>query len=123
LANSQSAIISNLQSLEESKQAMQDYYGNVMDMALEKISMYTDEMDHLNSVLDHYSSIMELVGKQDDYATKNKILRSKANNIQGELQVQKELYEKSAAEAQKWAEKMATATEGSNEYETYKKNW
>lgn len=123
LASSQSAIISNLQSLEESKQAMQDYYGNVMDMALEKISMYTDEMDHLNSVLDHYSSIMELVGKQDDYATKNKILRSKANNIQGELQVQKELYEKSAAEAQKWAEKMATATEGSNEYETYKKNW
>ena len=123
LASSQSAIISNLQSLEESKQAMQDYYGNVMDMALEKISMYTDEMDHLNSVLDHYSSIMELVGKQDDYATKNKILKSKANNIQGELQVQKELYDKSATEAKKWAEKMSTAVEGSNEYETYKKNW
>jgi hypothetical protein len=102
---------------------MQDYYGNVMDMALEKISMYTDEMDHLNSVLDHYTNITELVGKKNDFGTKDKILKSKANNIQGEMQVQKELYEKSAAEAQKWAEKMASATEGSNEYETYKKNW
>jgi hypothetical protein len=116
-------VISNLQSLEETKQAMQDYYGNVMDMAIEQITVYTDEMENLNSVLDHYSSIMDLVGKQEDFATKNKILKSKANNIKGELQVQKELYEKSAAEAQKWAEKMATAVEGSNEYETYKKNW
>ena len=123
LANSQSAVISNLQSLEEAKQAMQDYYGNVMNMALEQIAVYTDEMEHLNSVLDHYSSIMELVGKQDDYASKNKILTSKANNIKGEMQVQKELYDKSAAEAEDWAKKMASATEGSNEYETYKKNW
>ena len=123
LASSQAEVISNLQSLEETKQAMQDYYGNVMDMAIEQIAVYTDEMENLNSVLDHYSSIMDLVGKQEDFATKNKILKSKANNIKGELQVQKELYEKSAAEAQKWAEKMATAVEGSNEYETYKKNW
>jgi hypothetical protein len=39
------------------------------------------------------------------------------------MQVQQELYEKSNAEAEKWAAKMATATEGSNAYETYKKNW
>ena len=123
LASSQSAIISNLQSLEESKKAMQDYYGNVMTMAIEEIGIYTAEMEQLNSVLDHYSSIIEIVGKQDDYSTKNKILNSKANNIKKELAVQTQLYEKSNAEAEKWAQKMSEATVGSNEYETYKKNW
>jgi len=102
---------------------MQEYYGEVMDMALEEISLYTDEMEELNSVLDHYSNILELVGKQEDYATKGKVLQSKAANLRNEMQVQQKLYEKSNAEAEDWAAKMATAIEGSNEYETYKKNW
>jgi hypothetical protein len=94
-----------------------------MEMALEEIALYTDEMEELNSVLDHYSNILELVGKQEDYATKGKVLNAKATNLRNEMQVQQELYEKSNAEAEKWASKMATAVEGSNEYETYKKNW
>mgnify|MGYP003296963102 CR=1 FL=1 len=74
---------------------MQDYYGNVMEMALEEIALYTDEMEELNSVLDHYSNILELVGKQEDYATKGKVLNAKATNLRNEMQVQQELYEKS----------------------------
>ena len=123
LREAQSATIENLQALEEQKKAMQEYYGEVMDMALEEISLYTDEMEELNSVLDHYSNILELVGKQEDYATKGKVLQSKAANLRNEMQVQQKLYEKSNAEAEDWAAKMATAIEGSNEYETYKKNW
>jgi hypothetical protein len=42
---------------------MAEYYGKVIDMAIEKISIYTDKMEDLNSVLDHYSSILGLVGK------------------------------------------------------------
>jgi hypothetical protein len=42
---------------------MQDYYGNVIGMAIEEIGLYTAEMEHLNSVLDHYSNIMDLVIK------------------------------------------------------------
>ena len=131
LASSQSAIISNLQSLEESKQAMQDYYGNVMEMAIEEIGIYTSEMEQLNSVLDHYSNIMEMVGKQDDFTTKNKILTSKANNLKNELTAQSELYNRSSTEAEHWAKQMAnleatmTLEElaNNNAYQTYKKNW
>ena len=123
LATAQNAVISNLESLDQQKKAMQEYYGNVIDMALDKIALYTDEMEYLNSVLDHYSNITELIGKQDDYATKDTILRTKADNLQRELQTQKELYEKFSLEAQKWESQMATAIEGSNEYETYKQNW
>lgn len=123
LRNCQSATIENLQALQEQKKAMQEYYGEVMEMAIEEITIYTDEMENLNSVLDHYSSILDLVGKKEDYATKKKILNSKATNLRNEMQVQKNIYEESSAEAEKWAEKMANAVVGSNEYETYKKNW
>jgi hypothetical protein len=123
LRQSQSAIIENLEALKAQKEQMQDYYGNFYDMALEKITMHTERMEQLNSVLDHYTNILELVGKQDDFATKNQILGAQANNLRNEIDVQKKLYEESNAEAEKWAAKMAAATEGSSEYETYRKNW
>lgn len=123
LQETQSATIENLEALQEQKEAMQDYYGTVMDLALEEIAIYTDEMEQLNSVMDHYSNILGIVGKQEDYATKKKVLNAKASNLRNEMQVQKNLYEESAAEAEKWYAKMSKATEGTNEYETYKKNW
>ena len=123
LQETQSATIENLEALQEQKEAMQDYYGTVMDLALEEIAIYTDEMEQLNSVMDHYSNILGIVGKQEDYATKKKVLNAKASNLRNEMQVQKNLYEESAAEAEKWYAKMNAATEGTNEYETYKKNW
>jgi hypothetical protein len=123
LANVQTATIENLQSLQQSKEALQDYYGNVLSMALEEIAIYTDEMENLNSVLDHYSNIMDIVGKKEDFASRKKILTSKANNLKNEAEVQSKIYEESNAEAMKWAQKMTEVAEGSNEYETYKKNW
>jgi hypothetical protein len=74
-------------------------------------------------VLDHYSSILSLVGKQEDYATKNKILDGKATNLKNQIDVQTEMYKNASADADKWYQKMSEAVEGSNEYETYRKNW
>lgn len=123
LADMMGMTIENLESLQDLKESMQDFYGDVMEKALEEIAIYTDSMENLNSVLDHYSNILELVGKQDDYASKNKVLSSKAKNLRNEIDVQKRLYEESAADAEYWAQKMNEAEVGSNEYETYKKNW
>ena len=123
LREAQSATVANLEALMEQKIQMQDYYGNVMDMALEEIALYVDEMEELNSVLDHYSNILELVGKQEDYTSKKKVLSARAANLRNEMQVQQNLYEESMAQAEQWYEKMNAATAGSNEYETYKKNW
>jgi hypothetical protein len=95
--------IENLENLQDLKESMQDFYGDVMEKALEEIAIYTDSMENLNSVLDHYSNILELVGKQDDYTSKNKVLSSKAKNLRNEIDVQKRLYEESAADAEYWA--------------------
>ena len=123
LADMMGMTIENLENLQDLKESMQDFYGDVMEKALEEIAIYTDSMENLNSVLDHYSNILELVGKQDDYASKNKVLSSKAKNLRNEIDVQKRLYKESAADAAYWAQKMNEAEVGSNEYETYKKNW
>lgn len=123
LADMMGMTIENLENLQDLKESMQDFYGDVLEKALEEIAIYTDSMENLNSVLDHYSNILELVGKQDDYASKNKVLSSKAKNLRNEIDIQKRLYEESAADAEYWAQKMNEAEVGSNEYETYKKNW
>ena len=56
-------------------------------MAIEEIGLYTAEMEQLNSVLDHYSNIMDLIGKQEDRQMKNKILSSRADNFQKQYNV------------------------------------
>jgi hypothetical protein len=42
-----------------------------MQLAQEEISVYTDRMENLNGVLDHYSTLMDLLGKKQDYSKKN----------------------------------------------------
>ena len=128
LSKLQDGIIDTTKSLEEQKQALQDYYSNVVSMAIEEIGLYTAEMEQLNSVLDHYSNIMDLVGKQEDRVTKNQILTSKANNLQKEYQTQSKIYEDAAVAAQKWQdllvdEQQKGANADTNAIETYKKNW
>jgi hypothetical protein len=51
-----------------------EYYGKTYDMALEKIEKYTSQLDHLNGVLDHYKSIMSLLGKDKDFEAMGVIL-------------------------------------------------
>jgi chromosome segregation ATPase len=102
---------------------MQDYYGNVLSMAQEELASFTDQMSQLNSVMDHYTSLLDMLGKTKDFETRDKILTSKANNIRNELDVYTEEYRMYSEEAEKWEAKMLEAKVGSNEYETYKKNW
>jgi hypothetical protein len=39
------------------------------------------------------------------------------------LAIQSKLYKETSADAEYWAQKMTESIEGSNEYETFKKNW
>jgi chromosome segregation ATPase len=92
-------------------------------MAQEELASFTDQMSQLNSVMDHYTSLLDILGKTKDFETRDKILTSKANNIRNELDVYTEEYRMYSEEAEKWEAKMLEAEIGSNEYETYKKNW
>ena len=101
LKEAKSGIIENLQALQELDKSMIEYYGNTLDMAAEEIAKYTDRMDHQTAVLDHYSSLLEIMGKSNDYKTMGKELEGKAKTIGDQAAVAKktmEMYKGQAAD-------------------------
>jgi hypothetical protein len=92
-------------------------------MAQEELAAFTDQMEHLNSVFDHYTSLLDLLGKRKNFTVSGQVLMGKANNVKNELDVYRDEYEMYSKEAEKWEKKMLKAEIGSNKYETYKKNW
>jgi hypothetical protein len=69
------------------QEALEDFYSNTLSKAEEEISVYTDSMSHLNSVMDHYSNVLDLVGQEQNYKLKGNILNSKVKNTANELEV------------------------------------
>ena len=96
-----SGMYDNLSSLQELDKSMMEYYGNTLDMAAEEIAKYTDRMDHQTAVLDHYSSLLEIMGKSNDYKTMGKTLEGKAKMLGDQASVAKktmEMYKDQAAD-------------------------
>ena len=123
LKESQSAILNNLSALEDLKTTMQEYYGDILSMAQEETATFTDQMEHLSSVLDHYSSLMDVLGKEQDYDMKDSLFRGQADTVKNDLEVAKQLYQLYSAEADEWRTKMLAAADGSIEQENYHKHW
>jgi TnpA family transposase len=46
---------------------MLDYYGNTLSMASEELAKYTERMENSTAVLEHYKSIMDILGQSTDY--------------------------------------------------------
>ena len=93
LQDVQDNIISNLESLNDLDDAMMEYYGNTLDMAIEEIAKYTDQMDHLVSILDHYQSLMEIMGKENNYAAIGVILEGRAKLLEDQVAISKSTME------------------------------
>ena len=74
IKEARSAILDNLSALYDLDKEMIEYYQNTLDAAGEEIGKYTDKMEHLTSVLDHYSSLMDILGMSKDYKAMNTIL-------------------------------------------------
>ena len=93
MKESRDAIYSNLEALTGLDKQMLEYYGNTLAAAGEEIGKYTDRMEHLTSVLDHYSAIMKLIGKEKNYEMMGEILKGSAKTLENTLAVSKAEYE------------------------------
>ena len=87
LLSARDGIMENLENLQELKIEMKEYYGNVLDMATEKIGRYTDLMSNQASELEHYANIMELVGKSNDFNRLSIILKGQADTAKQQLDI------------------------------------
>ena len=123
LKESHSSILDTLDALNELDKEMIHYYGETLDAANEELNIYTDHMEHLIEVMDHYKNIMSLLGRTQDYASLDAILKGQVSIRKDLLEVANSNYEmlldqKAAIEAS-----MNSAEEGSAEWEVYRQQW
>jgi chromosome segregation ATPase len=85
-------LYENLEALNELDEQMMEYYGETYDLALEKIEKYTSQLEHLNGVLDHYKSIMSLLGKDTDFETMGVILEGQVETTKNSYEAAQSVY-------------------------------
>ena len=92
------AIIEILGSIHELDKAMLHYYGDTLKAANEELTIHTDHMEHLISVLGHYKDMVKLVNGEYDYDRIGTILEGQADALKQEMNVLTSNYEMLLAE-------------------------
>lgn len=114
--------LDNLNALQDLDKEMLEYYGNTIDLANDELSKYTDHMEHLTSVLDHYRSIITLLGKDKDYDKVLSVLNGTAQTKKNNFDVSKQWYESLKRERDAAAAALASSTDEA-EREVLQKNY
>ncbi len=115
-------IIDNLGAVQDLDKQMLEYYGNTLDLAEDELSKYTDQMEHLTSVLDHYRSILSLLGRDTDYAKVLTVLEGNAQTKRNNFDASKAWYESLKAEKEAAAAALTQASDDA-ERELLQKNY
>jgi len=119
-------MFENLEALNELDKTMMEYYGETLAAGAEELAKYTDRMSHLTSILSHYASVMDILGKQQDYKKMGVILEAQAKTIENEAKAAKENYNmlSAQAEARRLAlEEAKKRNAGPEELELLEKQW
>lgn len=114
--------LNNLNALQDLDKEMLEYYGNTIDLANDELSKYTDHMEHLTNVLDHYRSIITLLGKDKDYDKVLSVLNGTAQTKKNNFDTSKQWYESLKRERDAAAAALASSTDEA-EREVLQKNY
>lgn len=114
--------LDNLNALQDLNKEMLEYYGNTIDLANDELSKYTDHMEHLTNVLDHYRSIITLLGKDKDYDKVLSVLNGTAQTKKNNFDTSKQWYESLKRERDAAAAALASSTDEA-EREVLQKNY
>lgn len=125
LKDARSALYDELSTLNSLDKEMREYYGSTLEAAQAELAKYTDKIDNLNSVLDHYKSILGLLGREADYGVIGEILRGQAELAEDQLRISRENYEFLRAEVEDRQVKLQRATALGNAEETklFQQQW
>ena len=127
LKNAETNIRDVLTELNGYDKEMLEAYENALNEASSTIEDHVDHIDHLSGVFDHYLTLMEMFGKQKEYAAMDNFLSGKADTIKDRLDVAKEYYEalKETNNAGEYWDKYQEALKSGNEDEInwWKQQW
>ena len=93
LKQSYDGILNNLEALNQLDKEMMHYYEDTLAAGQEELAHYTDRMEHLTSVLDHYHNLIVMINGEYDYDSIGTVLEGKASTIKNELEVASANYE------------------------------
>lgn len=93
-------IYENLEALNDLDKTMMEYYGNTLAAANEELDKFIERMSHSAGILEHYSSIMDLLGKSSDYKTMGVILEGQADVAENQAKSSKAIMEMMQGEAE-----------------------
>jgi hypothetical protein len=82
-----------LSALVELDKEMMHYYEDTLAAGAEELAYYTDQMEHLTSVLDHYANLVSMINGEYDYKSLGTVLEGKASNLKNEMNVAVSNYE------------------------------
>jgi hypothetical protein len=72
---------------------MMHFYEDSLAAGAEELADYTDHMEHLTGVFDHYLNLMDILGKSKDYEAMGDFLEGRAETLEDQLKVSKDYYE------------------------------
>lgn len=125
LKNVRDGVYESLEALIEMDKQMLHFFEDTLAAGQEELEDFTDHMEHLTSVFDHYLSLMDLLGKTKDYDGMGDFLEGKAQTIRDRLDVSQANYEillRQEKEAEE-AYKAALVSGSDEEIELLKENW
>ena len=96
-------MMNNVAAIAEMDDAMVHYYGDTLEAAMDELSVYTDMIEHSNTVLDHYTNILEVLGKSTDYKKMGAILKGQASVAKNQADVSAAWYESRKKDAEEQA--------------------
>ena len=121
----QDGIYENLEAINELDKAMMEYYGETLAAARDEIDKYIESMTHQTTVLEHYVSLMGIMGKSTDYKTMGKILEAQSKTLENQAKVAKKTMDMMQAQAEERRVAYEEALASGNEamIELYKKQY
>jgi bacterioferritin (cytochrome b1) len=102
---------------------MMSYYGDTLAAVGEEIDKFISRMEHSTEVLDHYQSLIDIMGKSTDYKSMDTILEGRNKTIENQLNVAKQEMQMYQGEVAYWKTMMDRADPNSAAFEMYKKAW
>lgn len=83
-----SGLLENMNALVDLDREMLQYYENTLDSAEDKLSDFTDQLEHQMSILEHYQNVLGLIGKEQDYQMVGAVLQGQFSVAQDQLAAQ-----------------------------------
>ena len=124
LQKAKDGMYEQLEALNSLDKEMLEYYGDTLAVAGEEIAKYTNKISGLTSVLQHYQTLLSIIGKESDYESMGIILQGIADTAEDAKVAAKAEYDMFAKQANaKKAAYEALENKDSAQAEALKKEW